>query len=66
MKSCLLSELLLISLEKTVQIFEMVAEGSGARDASRAGSTLLYSPVRHSCTMASITSRVPLLLSAGG
>lgn len=37
MKSCLLSELLLISLEKAVQIFEIVAEGSGARDAGRAG-----------------------------
>lgn len=45
-KSCPLSELLLMSLEKAValsqvQIFEMFAEGSGART----GSTLLCSPV---------------------
>lgn len=51
MKSCLLSELLLVSLEKAVafsqvHIFEMVAEGSCARDAQgQAGSTFLCSSV---------------------
>lgn len=51
MKSCLLSELLLVSFEKTVafsqiHIFEMVAEGSCARDAQgQADSTLFCSSV---------------------